>query len=59
MEIDMKAHIVGEPLKKDKLKGEAKKELQKLVNNYLDEKVGKWLYSDMEEIIDIPYKATP
>lgn len=51
----MKSHIVGEPLKKDKLTINEKKELKNLVNNYLNENVGKWLYSDMEDNIDMCY----
>lgn len=51
----MKSHIIGEPLKKDKLTINEKKELKNLVNNYLNENVGKWLYSDMEDNIDMCY----
>ena len=51
----MKTHIIGEPLKKDKLTTEEKKNLKKIVNNYFAENVGKWLYSDMEENIDMCY----
>ena len=51
----MKLHIIGEHLKKDKLTTEEKKSLKKIVNNYFAENVGKWLYSDMEENIDMCY----
>ena len=51
----MKSHIMGEHLKKDKLTTEEKKSLKKIVNNYFAENVGKWLYSDMEENIDMCY----
>lgn len=52
----MKAHILGKPLKKDKLNSKDKKELKRVVNKYFGEKMNKWLYSDLDDLIDMPYE---